>query len=289
MKTPISIITGYLGAGKTTLLKNILSNATQKIAVIMNEFGEIDIDSKIIKGKNINIAELTGGCVCCSLTGEFELAVNEVIEKYKPDLIVVETTGLTEPDALIFDIEEELPNLKLDSIIVLVDSEAYFKFPLGKTGKIQIEMADIILLNKVELTDEKNIEKLEKEIKKINPRANIIKTKFANVDNSLLFGSYTKKEIKNIDHSHTENIDFFSFEIDKVFNKNRFEEFIKKLPLEIYRAKGFVNLDNQFYLFNYVAQKYSLEEFHSDRTQLIFIGEKIKKFKKEILEELKKL
>lgn len=286
-KTPISIITGYLGAGKTTLLKNILFNSDKKIAVIMNEFGEIDIDSKIIKGKNVNIAELSGGCVCCSLTGEFELAVKEVIKKYKPDLIVVETTGVAEPDALIFDIENELPNLKLDSIITIVDSDNFFKYPLGKTGKIQIEMADIIILNKTDLVDNKELNKLKIEIKKINYKANILKTKFAKIDNHLLFGNYSKKDIKHeIDHKHTKNVELFNFETSKSIDKNKFEDFIKKLPKEIYRLKGFIQLDNKFYLVNYVAQKYSLDEFKADKTQLVFIGENVKKCKKEILNKL---
>ncbi len=290
MRTPISIITGYLGAGKTTLLKNILNKADKKIAVIMNEFGEIDIDSKIIKGKNINIVELAGGCVCCSLTGEFELATKEIIKKYKPDIIVVETTGLAEPDTLIFDIENELPDLKLDSIIALVDSDAFFKFPLGKTGKIQVEMADIIILNKVDLINNKELNKLEKEIKNLNNRANIVKTKFASVDNHILFGIYSKRDIKKeINHEHTKNIEFFSFKSNKIFDKEKFEEFIRNLSKEIYRAKGFINLDKKFYLFNFVAQKYSLEEFKADKTELVFIGENVNKIKEKILKQLSDL
>src|SRR3989344_6787982 len=108
MKTPITIITGYLGSGKTTLLKHILKETKDKLAIIMNEFGEIAIDSKIIKGKNINMKELAGGCVCCSLTGEFEAAINEIIQNIKPDSIIVETTGVAEPDAMMVDIEENI-------------------------------------------------------------------------------------------------------------------------------------------------------------------------------------
>ena len=290
MKTPISIITGYLGAGKTTLLKDILSNTDKKIAVIMNEFGEIDIDSKIIKGKNVNIAELAGGCVCCSLTGEFELATKEIIKKYKPDLIVVETTGVAEPDALVFDIENELPDLKLDSIITIVDSDNFFKYPMGKTGKIQIEMADIIILNKVDLINNSEMNKLEKAVKEINSRANILKTKFANVDTHLLFGTYSKKDIKHeIDHKHAKIVEFFTFESDKTIDKAKFEEFISKLPKEIYRLKGFIQLNKKFYLINYIAKKYSLEEFKADKTQLVFIGENINKHKDKILKQLNSL
>src|SRR5437870_8995254 len=81
LRTPITLITGPLGSGKTTLLRHILATHPAKIAVVMNEFGEIAIDTKIIEGKNIRIAELGGGCVCCSLLGEFEAAITEIIEK----------------------------------------------------------------------------------------------------------------------------------------------------------------------------------------------------------------
>ena len=81
MKIPISVISGYLGAGKTTLLKRIIGKLDRRFAILMNEFGDIGIDTDIIKGKNINVKELLGGCVCCSLTGEFEEAVKEILKE----------------------------------------------------------------------------------------------------------------------------------------------------------------------------------------------------------------
>ena len=80
-RSPITLITGPLGSGKTTLLQHILATRTAKIAIVMNEFGEIAIDTKVVEGKNVRIAELGGGCVCCSLLGEFEAAVNEIIAR----------------------------------------------------------------------------------------------------------------------------------------------------------------------------------------------------------------
>src|SRR5258708_13669101 len=97
-RTPITLITGPLGSGKTTLLRHILATQREKIAIVMNEFGEIAIDTKVIEGKNVRIAELGGGCVCCSLLGEFEAAVNEIFEKIPPERIVVETTRLAQPE-----------------------------------------------------------------------------------------------------------------------------------------------------------------------------------------------
>src|SRR5919205_1072788 len=120
VRTPLTLITGPLGSGKTTLLRHILAALPRKIAILMNEFGELAIDSRIIQGENIQLTELGGGCVCCSLLGEFDAAVREIIDTAKPELIVVETTGLAEPDALMFDIEEALPQVRLDGVVTVV-------------------------------------------------------------------------------------------------------------------------------------------------------------------------
>ena len=288
MKTPITIITGYLGAGKTTLLRNILNNADQKLAVIMNEFGEINIDGKIIKGKNVNMTELQGGCVCCSLTGEFEAAIKEIIEKVKPDAIVVETTGVAEPDAVVVDIQDNLPELRLDGVITVVDSDAIIKFPtIGHTGKMQIEIADIILLNKTDLVDKKQLQEVENKIKSINKAAAIIKTEKCNIDSETLFGINTKKIAKkHKDHEIKEN--YFYFKTDKLLDKEKFEDFVKNMPKNVYRAKGFIKSNEGDFLFNYVAGRHELEEFKADKTELVFIGQDVNKYKDKIILELEK-
>ena len=253
MKTPITIITGYLGAGKTTLLRSILKSADQKLAVIMNEFGEINIDGKIIRGKDVNMTELQGGCVCCSLTGEFEAAIKEIIGKVKPDAIVVETTGVAEPDAVVVDIQDNLPELRMDGVVTVVDADAMIKFPaIGHTGKMQIEMADIILLNKVDLIDNKKLKEVENKIKSINDAAAIIKTEKCKVDNEILFGINTKK-IPKKHKAHEIKEQYFKFETRKLVDKGKFEEFVKNMPKNVYRAKGFVKTNDGDLLFNYVA------------------------------------
>src|SRR5256885_3980568 len=176
-RTPITLITGPLGSGKTTLLRHILATTlVGKMAIVVNEFGEIAIDTKVIEGKNVRIAELGGGCVCCSLLGEFEAAVNEIIEKIAPERIVVETTGLAEPEALVFNIQEALPQCRLDGVVSVIDADMLIRFPeLGYTTRLQIEGADILLLNKIDLVDAKQIESLETKLCEINPTAVIIR------------------------------------------------------------------------------------------------------------------
>src|SRR5881394_2996595 len=177
-RTPITLITGPLGSGKTTLLRHILATTlVGKMAIVVNEFGEIAIDTKVIEGKNVRIAELGGGCVCCSLLGEFEAAVNEIIDKIASERIIVETTGLAEPEALVFDIQEALPQCRLDGVVSVVDADMLVRFPeIGHTTRLQIEGADILLLNKIDLIEPAQIEPLENKSHRINSTAEIIRT-----------------------------------------------------------------------------------------------------------------
>jgi len=287
MKTPITIITGYLGSGKTSLLQHIIGNIKSRIAIIMNEFGELAIDSRIIKGNNFNMTELQGGCVCCSLTGEFEAAINEIIKTVKPDAIIVETTGVAEPDALLVDIEENIPNVRLDSVITVVDADALVRFPaIGHTGRMQIEMADIIIINKIDLIDTTELDNVEKKVKDVNDKAIIFKSVKGDVAVEHLFGIYVSKKIRRHE-KHRIDVNHVIFETDKLLEKEKFEEFIENLPENIYRIKGFVRFKNGSFLFNYVAGRYSYDNFIAGKTELVFIGSNIEK--KKILAELERI
>ena len=113
----------------------------------MHEFGEIAIDSKIVTGKNGHMAELGGGCVCCALLGEFEAAVHEILATVTPEWIVVETTSVAEPDALVLEIEENVPAVRLDGVVTVTDADAMVRFPqLGHTTQLQIEATDLLVL-----------------------------------------------------------------------------------------------------------------------------------------------
>ena len=188
VRTPLTVVTGSLGSGKTTLLRYILTAISRKIAILMNEFGEIAIDTKILQGKNVQMVDLGGGCVCCSLLGEFEAAVDEIIETVNPDHIVVETTGVAEPDALVFDIQENL-RVRLDGVVTVADADAMLKYPqIGHTTRIQIESADIILLNKVDLVSESELEVMTNKLHSLNQIASVIRTVRCHIDPDLLFG-----------------------------------------------------------------------------------------------------
>jgi len=288
-RTPITLIAGPLGSGKTTLLRQILATHPAKIAIVMNEFGEIAIDTKVIEGKNVRIAELGGGCVCCSLLGEFEAAVNEIIEKVEPETIVVETTGLAEPEALVFNIQEALPQCRLDGVVSVIDADMLVRFPeLGHTTRLQIEGADILLLNKIDLIERAQIEPLETKLREINPTAAIIRTKRCQIDPELLFGIGREKKITRLKHQHQLEFESFAFSSDKAFSRDCFECFADSLPASVIRAKGFVRFSDSTQLFNFVAGRWDLEPFEAGRTELVFIGRKIDVEKERILRALDK-
>ena len=286
-RTPITLITGPLGSGKTTLLRHILAVQLGKIAIVMNEFGEIAIDTKVIEGKNVRIAELGGGCVCCSLLGEFEAAIGEIIGKIAPDQIIVETTGLAEPEALVFNIQEALPQCRLDGVVSVIDADMLVRFPeLGHTTRLQIEGADILLLNKIDLVEPAQIEPLETKLSDITPTAAIVRTERCRIDPELLFGIGREKKLAGPQHQHELEFESFAFSSDRIFSRDCFEHFTNSLPASVIRAKGFIRFADRTELFNFVAGRWDLEPFETDRTELVFIGEKITAEKSAVLRAL---
>lgn len=289
MRIPLTLITGPLGSGKTTLLRHVLDTVSKKMAILMNEFGEIAIDSKIIEGKNVRMAELAGGCVCCSLLGEFEAAVGEVIGKVHPEIIVVETTGLAEPEALIFDIGEKLPGVRLDGVVTVADADAMVRYPqMGHTTRIQIEGGDLILLNKIDLVSPEDLAKVKETLSQLNKTAPVIGTRRCQVDPDLLFGIGREREVSLPQHRHQPEFESFSYSTEATLKRSPFETFADQLGNAVYRAKGFVRFPDGTHLFNFVAGRWDLEPFPQKETALVFIGERGKLQGDEILRELKK-
>jgi G3E family GTPase len=288
LRTPITLITGPLGSGKTTLLRHILATYPAKIAIVVNEFGEMAIDTKVIEGKNVRIAELGGGCVCCSLLGEFEAAIGEIIENVAPDMIIVETTGLAEPEALVFNIQEALPQCRLDGVVSVIDADMLVRFPeLGHTTRLQIEGADILLLNKIDLVAPTQIEPLETKLSEINSTSTIVRTERCRIDPDLLFGIGREEKVVRPKHQHQLDFESFTFSSDKTFSRACFERFADRLPASVVRAKGFVRFVDGTQLFNFVAGRWELEPFETEQTQIIFIGKKIAEQKERIVAVLR--
>jgi G3E family GTPase len=287
-RTPIALITGALGSGKTTLLRHILSRTNRRLAVLMNEFGEIAIDSRVLPGANLRIIELAGGCVCCELTGEFEAAVNEIIELFHPDLIVVEATGVAEADSLACEVQDNLPQVRLDSVIHIIDAFASIEHPeIGYAARSQLQQADILLINKTDLVDMAALDAVELQTRRHNDRALLLRCVRGHVDQEMLFGIDIQRREVTRPLRPEPHMASFVFVSEKVLDRARFMRLVESLPPEIYRAKGFVRLDGEAHLFNYVAGRTDLVSFPADTTQLVFIGPGIENARASILARLR--
>ncbi|NQV91578.1 GTP-binding protein [Candidatus Woesearchaeota archaeon] len=278
MKTPLLLIAGYLGAGKTTLLKHILKNTDKKVAILMNEFGEIGIDTVEIEKENVSVKELLEGCVCCSLQGELEAGLKEIIKDYTPDMIIVETTGIAEADNLVLSIDEDIDFVSLDAVITVVDADIMQRFPeVSGSAEIQIRSADLLLLNKIDLI--KDITVIKKKLRKINPQAPIIETEHCKVDLKILLSVEAEHHhiTKSNHHHHMES---FSLETKELTEK-KLRHFLETLPKDVFRVKGYINIEGKTNLVNYVGGRITMEESEGKKV-FVFIGEGIKKKKNEI-------
>ena len=183
---PVTIISGFLGSGKSTLLNHILKNQVGiKTAVLVNEFGEIWIDNDLIIEGSGDMIELNNGCICCSINGELLNTVSKVLERAeKLDYLIVETTGLADPlpVAMTFGAGDLREKVRLDSIITVIDGEN-FDFEINNTSVAysQILYGDILLLNKSDLVNEKQLKKIEEFINKIKKEPRILRSTNAEV------------------------------------------------------------------------------------------------------------
>lgn len=290
MKISMILIAGSLGSGKTTLLRHLVTRADRRIAILMNEFGEIAIDSKVVEGEHIRMTELAGGCVCCSLAGEFEEAVKEIVATVRPELIVVETTGVAEPDAVIFDVEDNLQGIRLDSVVVVADADLMVRFPdLGYVTTTQFEAADLLLLNKVDLASPCQLDAVEAQLRRVNPDASVVRTLRCALDTGLVFGAVNRGPrplAAPSSHSDLAEVDSFDFVSDRPVDREKFERLAENMPKAVYRSKGFLQCVEAAFLFNFAGGRWALEPFEADRTELVFIGRGAAEARVRVLSEL---
>ncbi len=207
----IHLLFGFLGAGKTTLVRNLLQKADPEYptAVIVNEFGDVGIDGDIIQGNTIDTVELASGCICCTLKGSLMNAIEELANDKGAKRIVVEATGVADPEDMLDDLEDSTIAEKMNvaPIVVVVDASYFNKVRpmLGEFYVSQVLNADIVIINKIDRTDEQELKNVTEQIKEINPWAEIRFTEFCDVDSSLVFSNDVSALLARYDSSNGED------------------------------------------------------------------------------------
>lgn len=196
--TKIDIISGFLGAGKTTLIKKLIQEAFQgeKLMLIENEFGEIGIDGGFLNNSGIEITEMNSGCICCSLVGDFGVALKEAIAKYSPERIIIEPSGVGKLSDVIKAVEKvkDEVDIALNSFVTVVDSvkcKMYME-NFGEFFNNQIENANTIILSRSQKLSEEKLQSCVAEIRKHNETANVVTTNWEEINGEQILSAMEK-------------------------------------------------------------------------------------------------
>ena len=197
--TKIDIVSGFLGAGKTTLIKKMVKEAYQgeKLVLIENEFGEISIDGGFLKDAGIQISEMSSGCICCSLVGDFGKALREVKEQFQPDRILIEPSGVGKLSDVIVAVENtvaDIPDMKLNSFVTVADAgkvKVYMK-NFGEFYNNQIESAGTIILSRTQKLTQEKLEAAVALLREKNPTAAILTTPWDQLDGKTILAAVEK-------------------------------------------------------------------------------------------------
>ncbi len=273
-KIPLTILTGFLGAGKTTLLNYLLqADHGLKVAVMVNDFGAVNIDSQLIVSiEGDQTVNLANGCICCSIRDDlYEAAKALVMRDLPPEYLVIEASGVSNPAqiAVTFITTSLADRVRVDSILTVVDAEQFVELPeeLEQLAREQVAVADMTVLNKVDLVTPDELASVRARVLAIAPQSRILETTHAAVPLELVLGvgnfdparlaARTTREVHvhtasvggaaepHDDHHHDDHtlvFDSWSYREDRALSFGAVRALVNALPTSIYRAKGIVNL-----------------------------------------------
>lgn len=295
---PVTLLTGYLGAGKTTLLNRILTHEHgKKVAVIVNEFGDVGIDHQLIINADEEIFEMNNGCICCTVRGDLIRIIGNLMKRRdKFDHLVIETTGLADPAPVIqtFFMDEDVQaQTNLDSVVTVVDAKHIWQHWEAEEAQEQIAFADVVLLNKTDLVTPEELDELERRIRSMNALAKIYRTRNAELEMDALLGigAFDLNRALEIDpeflnetaHEHDETVGSVAIVEAGELDGDKLNEWIGNLLQnqgpDIFRMKGILTIagEDQRFVFQGV---HMLFDGRADRAwkpgerknELVFIG-----------------
>ncbi len=263
-KIPVTVLTGYLGAGKTTLLNRILTEEHgKKIAVIVNEFGEVGIDHQLVIDADEEIFEMNNGCICCTVRGDLIRIISDLIARGdRFDHLVIETTGLADPAPVIqsFFVDEVMAKqTQLDAVVTVIDAK-YIDAHWGSSeAQEQIAFADVVLLNKIDLISSDRLAALALKVRGLNAISTIHPTQNCNIalDKILGVGAFDLQQALSIDpellnedaHDHDSTIHSVAITEAGSVDSDRLNRWLYQLVqakgADIFRMKGIVDADNE--------------------------------------------
>jgi G3E family GTPase len=267
---PLTVIGGFLGAGKTTLVNRLLAGEHgERLMVLINDFGEINIDAALIADRGAGVIALTNGCVCCSLGGDLAATLMRVRAAAEPpDHLIIEASGVSNPGK-IAQIGLAGNAFRLGAVVVLADAAEVRRHArdryVGTTVTRQIASADLILLNKCDLVEASDLKSTRAWLSALVPDVPVIETTEARIGAEIILGAVAQPRAGGEDpatsHDHLHGISSWSIRLKEGLSRDAFLRFAGNIPPEVLRAKGFVPLreaDGGLHVFQLVGRRWTL-------------------------------
>ena len=263
-RVPVTILTGFLGAGKTTLLNRILSEQHGlRIAVIVNEFGELGIDHQLIVSTDESVVEMSNGCLCCTVRSDLIEALGRILGQGRAcDRVIIETTGLADPGPVIqsFLLDAGLKReTELDAIVTVVDAKHIAAHWDAPEAEEQIAFADVIVLNKLDLVRPSELEQVERRIRALNPLARLLRTSYGVLPKASVLGlsAFDLSRVLKVDpalledvpHEHDTSVEALCLNLPGTIDDRLLNRWLMALVAErgqdIFRLKGILNVNDE--------------------------------------------
>lgn len=250
---PVTVVAGFLGAGKTSLVNRILADGCgRRLAVIVNDFGSVNIDARLIVGRGAQMIALDNGCVCCSMSNDLVSQLTGLLEGPEPpEHVLVETSGVSDPGRLLVALRD--PHLRrlarIDGVVTLVDAAGISRIPpeFVELARRQLASADLIVLNKADLVPAARLAEIRRWLS--HPRARIVTARHADVPAALLLGIGDPREPSappgRDGAAHTAHVTSWTWRSGSPLHGVVVREILTSLPSSVYRAKGFLQLVEQ--------------------------------------------
>lgn len=281
MSLPITIIGGYLGAGKTTLVNHLLRNADGvRLAILVNEFGELPIDEDLIEAQDEDIISIAGGCVCCSYGNDLTLALMDMTAlDPPPDHVLLESSGVALPGAIAASVSL-LQGYTIDGIVVLTNAETIrdqaSDIYVGDTIERQLNDADLIVLNKTDLVSETEREDIKNWLKEEAGNAEIVEAQHGALPSAILLQSFATKERADASRASHKSAGFTTrtLPIAGPMDADKLAQGLADASLALVRAKGFVKTpDGQTKAIQVVGRRWAVSDANDSATLgLVVIG-----------------
>lgn len=324
-KVPATLFSGFLGSGKTTIIGHViddLQNQGVQVAYVKNEVGSDTVDQDIVQGKHILTKELLNGCICCTLVGNFHAALTEIVETIRPDRILIEASGVSDPTAIALTLSSHPLTIR-DGVVTIIDVVNYNGVPvLNSVAQRQAEFTDLIIFNKVELVSQERKQQVVGYVREVNSKAPIIEAPGGHLHPSLLFGLHPSDlagQTKMLElakqhlashqpdpdshrspaaHPHLEEdqVQSFTIETSAIYDSHKLVTSLQALPAQLFRIKGFAlvaasgtlasQADAQMMIINGVNRQVALSpvptNFHQTQGKVVCIGYQIETLQNEV-------